>query len=569
MNLGSMLVRRSREGGCRMSTLKLLSQVAMVGILLLAAGCSTTRGGEEDHVVSGAVPGRAERGDGDGSQPEACVDAPTPVEGPADERLVDYTDADHDALIGQRTLHGLCRLTRDQLFADPRSVDLYEQFGVVLLPREEAAWREMLSISGPAQAAIERMRGRAGFLLSEADRATGRYTVHATEAGIPELSAIVDDEGADEGIIFHEVAFDLSEMNDFEERLLALLSESQRDNVVEVDIEPDTLVFSLLRSASDLDVIRLVLEGAVDTFAPGLHIEFVETEEQEAQTALCPDRTRCAPVGGGLTFSDIMCSTGPPVVRTSDGVRGISTAGHCSAVPDFSQLSLLSNRSDTTNTPNGSPSISFLVLVENYANGGNRDFAVVANGAQTNYIQNVYRRDTVKPLNEVRRAETVSVDDAVCISARNLAARRCGVVVDVDQDASYNDNGVVTNIQNLFEVDMNDVGVSVGDSGGTLARSTADTTVLGILSGLNDGGDGALVSQNLAPGWQVLLRRLRRIRWCSSPQRVRVFLRLRPASRARLLRFGLLGKPSRRGATVRTRAEGWKQELPDGSGTPQ
>jgi hypothetical protein len=456
-------------------------------VVLLAAACGS--GGD---VATGAA----------GSDPPG-IECPALGSGrgevPGDARVAGYTDADLDELVEQRHAFDLCDVPADHLFDDPRSIDLYEEHGIVLLPEEEQSWLDYQARYRPAREAVEVMRGQDGFLKARSNVRAGTITVWVTSDSLERQRAVAVRLGAEEGLQLETVRYDLSEMKLYRDELLASLPPAVADSIIEVDIEPDRLVVFIEGESEDVDRAGALIESRSNLVGEGVEVEVRPGEKNTGTGDLCPSRTRCAPLGGGLALSldsGETCSTGPVVVDPQ-GRRALSTAGHC-VDGDVKTTNLRSNRNDSRSAPNGVPRIGFPVLRADFEDGGVRDFGAVYRSGEVHFVQNLVRRDNAKPLNEVRGSAQAIDDELVCLSAVNAQARRCGPVVDASTSFTYEDEDV--EIEGMVEVDLSAAPAEPGDSGGTYTVMNDDVIVLGVHGGSSD-EEHAFFSQSLPPGW--------------------------------------------------------------------
>lgn len=147
--------------------------------------------------------------------------------------------------------------------------------------------------------------GEPGFLKARNNSRAGTYTVWATEDARGSFEALVVERGAEEGVVFETVINDLASMEDIEARVLDAIPANLRDGIQRTEIEPDRLVIVLADGdpASE-QIASLAEQGPAKVIATGALVELdVQlAPRSENTTGLCPDRSRCAPVGGGIAL---------------------------------------------------------------------------------------------------------------------------------------------------------------------------------------------------------------------------------------------------------------------------
>lgn len=208
-----------------------------MALLLLASGCASDGPGEDvaADVPEASIPPLA---------PLAEIECPPIAERPSDgvdPRIAVYDDVALAGFVTQRERYDLCPVPAGHLFDDPRTVGLYEQYGVVILAEEESVWIALRERTRESSDAVESIKGEPGFLLARADPASGTYTVFATAAGRASFEPLLA--GRDiASVTFETVLNDLAAMEAAERSIVAALPPRLQEAVEDTEMEPDRVV---------------------------------------------------------------------------------------------------------------------------------------------------------------------------------------------------------------------------------------------------------------------------------------------------------------------------------------
>ena len=182
---------------------------------------------------------------------------------------------------------------------------------------------------------------------------------------------------------------------------------------------------------------------------------------------------------GALVDGVQACTTGFVVRRNSDGVEGVTTAGHCERVTAIEE-----------NNASGGVNLTFPApfAKEHIGVDGDIEWHTTTHDDFPRFWADT---GTLRSVTGRKKANTYFVGEYVCKYGR-VGGLSCGHIVSLSRSATLPGEGIdLYTAQNMIGVDYDEVEVEYGDSGGPWF---VNNTAYGILSGYTNDGNGCVIT---------------------------------------------------------------------------